>query len=112
MLFFVENKEQPEVYKNGWKAVVWAFNQYIKDPGGFGNLPPVSTIGKLIACAIGVLKIAIFAVPAGLIGSAFTEVMDEDSNTEELKKNGNLINEYMLVKSVKRANVFTGILRG
>lgn len=106
ILFFVEHNAQPEVYDNGWKSVVWAFAQYIGDPGGFADTPPITFIGRLIACVIGVLGIAIFAVPAGLIGSAFTEVMDEDSNTEELKKNGNLINEYMLVKSVKRANVF------
>lgn len=106
ILFFVEHNAQPEVYDNGWKSVVWAFAQYIGDPGGFADTPPITFIGRLIACVIGVLGIAIFAVPAGLIGSAFTEVMDEDSNTEELKKNGNLINEYMLVKSVKRANMF------
>lgn len=106
ILFFVEHNAQPEVYDNGWKSVVWAFAQYIGDPGGFADTPPITFIGRLIACVIGVLGIAIFAVPAGLIGSAFTEVMDEDSNTEELIKNGNLINEYMLVKSVKRANVF------
>ena len=35
LLFFVENKVQSEYYSNGWKAMVWAFNQYIKDPGGF-----------------------------------------------------------------------------
>ena len=106
ILFFVEHNAQPEVYDNGWKSVVWAFAQYIGDPGGFADTPPITFIGRLIACVIGVLGIAIFAVPAGLIGSAFTEVMDEDSNTEELKKNGNLINEYMLVKSVKRAGIF------
>ena len=86
ILFFVEHNAQPQVYDNGWKSVVWAFAQYIGDPGGFANTPPVSFVGRLIACVIGVLGIAIFAVPAGLIGSAFTEVMDKDSKTEELKK--------------------------
>ena len=106
ILFFVEHNAQPEVYDNGWKSVVWAFAQYIGDPGGFADTPPITFIGRLIACVIGVLGIAIFAVPAGLIGSAFTEVMEEDSRVEELIKNSNLINEYMLVKSVKRAGIF------
>ena len=106
ILFFVEHNVQPEVYDNGWKSVVWAFAQYIGDPGGFADTPPITLIGRLIACVIGVLGIAIFAVPAGLIGSAFTEVMDEDSKTEELKKNSHRINEYMLVKSIKRAGIF------
>ena len=106
ILFFVEHNAQPEVYDNGWKSVVWAFAQYIGDPGGFADTPPITLTGRIIACVIGVLGIAIFAVPAGLIGSAFTEVMDKDSKAEELKKNSHRINEFMLVKSIKRAGIF------
>ena len=106
ILFFVEHNAQPEVYDNGLKSVVWAFAQYIGDPGGFADTPPITFTGRLIACVIGVLGIAIFAVPAGLIGSAFTEVMDEDSKACELKKNSILINEFMLVKSIKRSGIF------
>lgn len=106
ILFFVEHEVQPEVYNNGWKSVVWAFAQYIGDPGNFADTPPITLIGRLIACVIGILGIAIFAVPAGLIGSAFTEVMGEDFKSEELKNNAYNINEFMLVKSIKRAGVF------
>ena len=87
ILFFVEHEVQPEVYNNGWRSVVWAFAQYIGDPGGFANTPPISFTGRLIACAIGILGIAIFAVPAGLIGSAFTEVMGADNHIEEIEEN-------------------------
>jgi hypothetical protein len=37
ILFFVEHEVQPEVYNNGWRSVVWAFAQYIGDPGGFAD---------------------------------------------------------------------------
>ena len=86
ILFFVENEAQPDVYNNGWKSVVWSFAQYIGDPGGFADTPPITFVGRIIACVIGVLGIAIFAVPAGLIGSAFTEVMDEDASEEHNEK--------------------------
>ena len=87
VLFFVEHEAQPEVYNNGWKSVVWAFAQYIGDPGGFADTPPITLTGRLIACIIGILGIAIFAVPAGLIGSAFTEVMEEDKEDESTREN-------------------------
>ena len=106
ILFFVEHEVQPDVYNNGWRSVVWAFAQYIGDPGGFADTPPISFVGRLIACAIGILGIAIFAVPAGLIGSAFTEVMAQDAKQEELKENSYKINEFMLVKSVKRGGIY------
>ena len=85
VLFFVEHAAQPEVYDNGWTSVVWAFAQYIGDPGGFADTPPITFTGRIIACIIGVLGIAIFAVPAGLIGSAFTEVMEKDEKKEKIE---------------------------
>jgi voltage-gated potassium channel len=86
VLFFVEHEAQPDVYDNGWKSVLWAFAQYIGDPGNFADTPPITFIGRIIACIIGVLGIAIFAVPAGLIGSGFSEVMEED-NLKEKREN-------------------------
>ena len=83
VLFFVEHEAQPEVYNNGWKSVLWAFAQYIGDPGNFADTPPITITGRVIACIIGVLGIAIFAVPAGLIGSAFSEVMEKDERIEK-----------------------------
>ena len=83
VLFFVEHEAQPEVYNNGWTSVLWAFAQYIGDPGNFADTPPITVTGRIIACIIGVLGIAIFAVPAGLIGSAFSEVMEKDERIEK-----------------------------
>ena len=105
LMFFVENKEQPEVYNNGWKAIVWAFNQYIKDPGGFGNMPPITTIGRLIACAIGILKIAIFAVPAGLIGSGFIQAV----NAERERNNLKTISEKLHMAFERKLDMHTGL---
>lgn len=87
ILFFFEHKAQPEVYDNGFSSVVWAFAQYIGDPGGFADTPPITFIGRIIACIIGVLGIAIFAVPAGLIGAGFTEAMEEDKKKQTIIEN-------------------------
>ena len=87
ILFFVEHEAQPDVYDNGWTSVVWAFAQYIGDPGNFADTPPITLVGRLIACVIGVLGIAIFAVPAGLIGSGFSDIMAEDAKQAEIKDN-------------------------
>ncbi len=93
VLFFYENNAQPEIYENGLRSVVWAFAQYIGDPGGFADTPPITFAGRIIACIIGLLGIAIFAVPAGLIGAGFSEAMSNElhkditnKNIEKLKK--------------------------
>lgn len=87
VLFFCENAVQPEVYNNGMRSVVWAFAQYIGDPGGFADTPPITFPGRIIACIIGLLGIALFAVPAGLVGAGFSEAMDNESHKERIRKN-------------------------
>ena len=83
ILAFVE----PEVYANGWDSVKWAFLKYIGDPGGYANNPPMTTAGKIIAVLVGILAIAIIAVPAGLLSSGLIEVMQEESKGAERKSN-------------------------
>ena len=87
VLFFYENNAQPEVYDNGLRSVVWAFAQYIGDPGGFADTPPITFAGRMIACVIGLLGIAIFAVPAGLVGAGFSEAMEDEKKNNEIVKN-------------------------
>lgn len=87
VLFFYEHAAQPEVYDNGITSVVWAFAQYIGDPGGFADTPPVTLVGRIIACIIGLLGIALFAVPAGLIGAGFSEAMGNELHKEITDKN-------------------------
>ena len=87
VLFFYEHTAQPEVYNNGFRSVVWAFAQYIGDPGGFADTPPITLAGRIIACIIGLLGIALFAVPAGLIGAGFSEAMAEELHKEVIENN-------------------------
>ena len=87
VLFFYEHAAQPDVYDNGFRSVVWAFAQYVGDPGGFANTPPITFAGRIIACIIGLLGIALFAVPAGLIGAGFSEAMENEKHKEITEKN-------------------------
>ena len=87
LLYFAEHAAQPELCENGWKTMVWAFAKYLGDPGKIADFPMVTVWGNIIAIIVGVLGIAIFAVPAGLISSGFIEVIEERRKTAETKKN-------------------------
>lgn len=120
LLFFVEHEAQPDVYDSCWKSIVWSFAQFIGDPGYYANNnPPITGIGYFIACLIGVLGIAIFAVPAGLIGSGFTEVMEVDKKAKKIKENINSIlhtfvfwkdHHYTQLYSVPRYKAMSSII--
>lgn len=87
ILYFCEHDAQPEEYANAGNTTAWAFAQYIGDPGGFGDTPPVTLAGRIIACIVGLLGIAIVAVPAGILGAGFTEAIERESHREELDEN-------------------------
>ena len=87
ILYFCEHDAQPENYDNGFTSVLWAFGQYIGDPGGFSENPPITGFGKAIACIVGLLGIAIVAVPAGILGSGFTEAIEHERDGEKLRAN-------------------------
>lgn len=68
-----------------WDALVWTFVKFVDDPADIAEAP-VTTIGMIIGTLVGVLGIAIFAVPAGLIGSGFIDAMAEEKREEELSE--------------------------
>ena len=78
VFYFVEHVAQPEEYKNPWDAFVWAITRYIGDPGKFAGKGPVTLTGRYIDTIIGILKILIFAVPAGLVANGFRQAMADD----------------------------------
>lgn len=89
LLYFSEHAAQPGLCENGLKTMVWAFAKYLGDPGKIADYPIVTFWGNLIAIIVGVLGIAIFAVPAGLISSGFIEVIGARKKEEDAKKNTN-----------------------
>lgn len=93
LLFFAEHEVQPEVYDNGFVSVIWAFAQYIGDPGQFADTPPVTFVGRMIACLVGLLGIAIVAVPAGIIGAGFTEAIEDDKKATEIQEDANKLRD-------------------
>ena len=40
---------------------------------GYGDVYPVTVAGKFIAAGVAVLGIAVYAIPTGIMASAFTE---------------------------------------
>lgn len=91
LLFFVENKVQPENFSSVTDALIWSFSKYIGDIAGYGDFMPLTVGGKLLATAVGILSIAIFAVPAGIVASGFVEEIEAEKKLNEVSKTQMLI---------------------
>lgn len=81
MLFWTENKANPDF--SFIDALVWAFVKFVDDPADIVEAPQ-TICGQIIGTLTGIVGIAIVAIPAGLIGSGFMEVMDEEKRTLQL----------------------------
>lgn len=85
IFYITESYAQPQEYGNPIWAIVWALTQYIGDPGGFAGPGPITTVGRLVATAIGIINILIFAVPAGMIGSGFSKAIKDENHAKKLR---------------------------
>jgi len=86
IFYIVEHIAQPEEYSNPWDAFVWAITRYIGDPGHFAGKGPATLTGRYIDTIIGILKILIFAVPAGLVANGFRKAMEDDKRSCHLEE--------------------------
>ena len=82
ILYLAESRVDPNF--GLWDAIIWPYEKYLGDPGKVVDDPLMSPIGKFIGTLVGIMGVAIFAVPAGLIGSGLTDAMDEEKREDEL----------------------------
>ena len=86
LLYPIEHNAQPEVYHDWWDGLVWGFMSYLGNPGKFSPGEPITLLGRYIAVIISIVKILIFAVPAGLVANGFRNAMENDKREKELKE--------------------------
>ena len=88
LFWWEEGKAQPDVYgsiSGLFQSFVWAITRYIGDPGHFAGDGPITLTGRWIDTGIGILKILIFAVPAGLVANGFKKAMDDEKRARHLE---------------------------
>jgi voltage-gated potassium channel len=84
ILYFVENPSQPDKFSSITDAFLWSISKFIGEIGGYGDFAPITVSGKILATFVGILGIAIFAVPAGIISSGFVEEIEQVKTNDEL----------------------------
>jgi voltage-gated potassium channel len=75
MLYYAENGVQPEVFSSIPASMWWAIATLTTV--GYGDVYPVTGLGKLMASIIAVLGIGMFALPTGILGAGFVEEMSQ-----------------------------------
>lgn len=77
LMYMAENEQQPEAFSSIPATMWWGIMTLTTV--GYGDVYPITVLGKLTAAVIAVVGIGLFALPAGILGSAFVELREQQS---------------------------------
>lgn len=83
-MYFAEHAAQPEAFPDIPSSMWWAI--VTLTTVGYGDVFPVTNLGKIFAAIIAILGIGMFALPTGILGASFVEELEK----QRLEKNGEL----------------------
>lgn len=87
LMYEAEHDVQPEVFKDALSGFWWAIATLTTI--GYGDIYPVTTLGKLISGVIAILGIGLVAIPTGIISAGFMDYEEdrrEEAREEDAKK--------------------------
>ncbi|MBO4914217.1 MAG: ion transporter [Oscillospiraceae bacterium] len=70
-MYSVEHEAQPDVFKNAFSGIWWSVSTLLTV--GYGDIYPITTLGKLLGTVITFLGVGMVAIPTGIISAGFVE---------------------------------------
>jgi len=82
LMYFIEGKVQPDKFPNVFGAMWWALATLTTI--GYGDVYPITTLGKILSGFISILGIGIIALPTGIISAGFIEKLSRKKTEKEI----------------------------
>ena len=70
-MYSLENAAQPHVFTNAFSGIWWAVSTLLTV--GYGDIYPITTIGKVFSIIITFLGVGMVAIPTGIISAGFVD---------------------------------------
>ena len=89
-MYYIERSAQPEVFENIGDGIWWAIITFATV--GYGDIYPITPLGKLLGCIICLVGVAMVAIPTGIISLLYQyrtkkeKKQGEDCNNESDKQ--------------------------
>ena len=82
-MYSVEHDAQPEVFRNAFSGIWWSMSTLLTV--GYGDIYPVTTLGRVMAICIAYLGVGAVAIPTGIISAGFVEQYQRKSSLSSMK---------------------------
>lgn len=79
LMYVVEHEQQPEAFSSIPATMWWAVATLTTV--GYGDVTPVTAIGKVLGALIAIIGIGLFALPAGIVAAGFVELNEDVSSS-------------------------------
>lgn len=76
VVYYAENPSQPDVFNNIGNSIWWALATLTTV--GYGDIYPITLLGKLIASFVAIVGIGLIAIPTGLISATYVDILKKD----------------------------------
>lgn len=70
-MYSLEHDAQPTIFRNAFSGIWWAVSTLLTV--GYGDIYPVTTLGKTVSIIITFLGVLMVAIPTGIISAGFVE---------------------------------------
>ena len=91
LMYDIENEAQPDAFSNIGEALWWSVATLTTV--GYGDIYPITGLGKLLSGVIALLGIGIVALPTGIISSAYIDEIQAKNKSVNCPHCGEGLNE-------------------
>ncbi len=83
IMYEVENPVQPEQFPNVLSSLWWAICTLTTV--GYGDVYPITAVGRFFASIISLVGIGIIAIPTGIIAAGFNQVINKEQDKDNIE---------------------------
>jgi voltage-gated potassium channel len=84
LMYNIEYEAQPDVFENAFSGLWWAIATLTTV--GYGDIYPITILGKVLGAVIALLGIGLVAVPTGIISAGFMEDITHEKEAAKEEK--------------------------
>ena len=83
-MYSVEHDAQPNVFSNAFSGIWWSMSTLLTV--GYGDIYPITTLGRVMAICIAYLGVGAVAIPTGIISAGFVEQYQRKSSLSNIRE--------------------------
>ncbi len=102
-MYSLEHDAQPEVFSNAFSGMWWSVSTLLTV--GYGDIYPVTTLGKIFSIFITFLGVGMVAIPTGIISAGF---VDQYSRLKRLSEYAHEEDIHFIKVNLKRKDHWVG----